>query len=52
MSVTVSTIQYSNAYHSKYNDFNINNSYAHYFKNVFAQKLYYCAYDSNVASSF
>ena len=28
--------------------FNINNYYAHYFKNIFAHKLYYYAYDSNV----
>ena len=32
--------------------FNINNYYAHYFKNVFAHKLYYYAYNSNVAGSF
>ena len=33
---------------------NINNYYSHYFKNVhvFAHKLYYYAYDFNVASSF
>ena len=37
---------------SVYHGFNINNDYAHYFKNVFAHKLYYYAYDSNVASSF
>ena len=31
----------------------MNNYYAHYFKNVhvFAQKLYYYAYDSNIAVS-
>ena len=32
-----------------YHGFNINNYYAHYFKNVFAHKL---SYDSNVAGSF
>ena len=43
VSVTVSTIQYSNAYHSIYNGFNINNYYIHYYKNVFAHKRYYYA---------
>ena len=50
-SVTVSTIQYSNAYHSIYNGFNINNYYIHYYKNVFAHKRYYYAYDSNATST-
>ena len=44
VSVTVSTIQYSNAYHSIYDGFNINNYYIHYYKNVFAHKRYYYAY--------
>ena len=35
-----------------YHGYNINNYYAQYFKNVFAHKLYYYAYDSNIASSF
>ena len=30
----------------------MNNYYTHYLKNVFAQKLYYYAYNSNVASSY
>ena len=30
----------------------MNNYSAHYFKNVFAHKLYYYAYDSNVTGSF
>ena len=34
---------------SVYHGFDINNYYAHYLKNVFAQKLHYYAYDSNVA---
>ena len=33
---------------SVYHGFNMNNYYAHYFKNVFAHKLYYYDYDSNV----
>ena len=37
---------------SVYHGFNINNYYAHCFKNVFAHELYYYAYDSNVAGSF
>ena len=37
---------------SVYHGFNMNNYYAHYFKNVFAHKLYYYAYDSNIAGSF
>ena len=48
VSVTVSTIQYSNAYHSiiiilLYN--------IHYYKNVFAHNCYYYAYDSNAFTS-
>ena len=34
---------------SVYHGFNINNYYAHYFRNVLAHKLYYYAYDSNVS---
>ena len=45
----MSTIQYSNAYHSIYNGFNINNYYIHYYKNVFAHKRYYYA---NATSTF
>ena len=48
VSVTVSTIQYSNDYNINYillyNEFNINNNYyyyIYYYKNVFAHKFYY-----------
>ena len=45
VSVTVSTIQYSNAYHSIY-------TMAYYYKNEIAHKCCYYAYDSNATSTF
>ena len=49
VSVTVSTVQYSNAYHSIQYYYtmalNINNYYIHYYKNLFAHKCYHYAYE-------